>query len=131
MTTLPKDAPEQVWQPIPGYEGWYSASSEGHIRRDPGSPYCKDGYVLKQYPHSSAATKYYRVNLSKEGKVRSVCVHRLVLLTFRGPCPDGKVGCHGEGGSLDNRLENLEYDTQQANIRQSIWMQSQQEASEK
>lgn len=38
-------------------------------------------------------------------------IHRLVLETFVGPCPEGMEGCHGKGGNKDNRLENIRWDT--------------------
>lgn len=43
-------------------------------------------------------------------------VHRLVLETFVGPCPDGMEACHGNGDNSDNRLENLRWDLHQSNI---------------
>ena len=42
-------------------------------------------------------------------------VHRLVLETFVGPCPPGMESCHGPGGSSDNRVLNLRWDSRQAN----------------
>lgn len=42
-------------------------------------------------------------------------VHRLVLLAFVGPCPDGMQACHGDGNPLNNRLSNLRWDTPKAN----------------
>jgi hypothetical protein len=44
-------------------------------------------------------------------------VHRLVLETFRGPCPEGMEGCHNDGNQLNNRLENLRWDTHLANVK--------------
>jgi hypothetical protein len=42
-------------------------------------------------------------------------VHRLVLETFVGPCPDGMECCHNNGDPADNRLENLRWDTLSSN----------------
>ena len=50
-----------------------------------------------------------------DGKERRVAVHRLVLLAFVGPCPEGMECCHGPGGPADNRLTNLRWDTRGAN----------------
>ena len=80
--------------------------------------------------HHSAATDYYKIDLSRNGEQKTHRVHRLIMAAFRGPCPEGQIVCHGEGGSLDNRLENLKYDTQSENIRYNIWMQSQQEKAD-
>ncbi len=43
-------------------------------------------------------------------------VHHLVAAAFIGPRPEGMVICHNNGDPLDNRVENLRYDTQAANI---------------
>jgi hypothetical protein len=51
-----------------------------------------------------------------DGKLCSRYVHLLVLLVFIGPCPDGLEACHENGDHLDNRLDNLRYDTHQANM---------------
>ncbi len=118
------------FKPIPGYEGIYSASESGEIRRDAGSPMCKIGRILKPRIQKSAWTTYHRVNLCRDGKNNTQRIHRLIMLTFVGPCPDGKVVCHKNGNSFDNRLENLKYDTQKENVRFNIWMQSQQEQTE-
>lgn len=118
------------WKSIPGWEGLYSASKDGKIRRDPGSPSCRNGRILKPVFHHSAATDYMRVGLWRDGAVKREFVHRLVMLTFAGPCPKGNVVCHRDGNSFDNRLDNLKYDTQAANIRFNIWLQTQQKESE-
>lgn len=40
---------------------------------------------------------------------------RLVLSAFAGPCPDGMEACHANGVRTDDRVENLRWDTRQAN----------------
>lgn len=47
-------------------------------------------------------------------------VHRLVLLVFVGPCPDGMEACHGNDVPHDNRVENLRWDTRAANVADSV-----------
>ena len=42
-------------------------------------------------------------------------VHQLVLLTFRGKCPQGYESRHLNGDKLDNRLINLRWGTPQEN----------------
>ena len=44
-------------------------------------------------------------------------MHSLVLLTFVGPRPDGMGIDHLNEDKLDNHLENLEYVTNQENLR--------------
>ncbi len=63
---------------------------------------------LKTYPTGYLACKI-------KGKIRYV--HRLVLETFIGPCPDGMWARHLNSIKSDNRLENLEWNTPAINIQ--------------
>lgn len=58
---------------------------------------------------------YRRVNLCSQGRVRPHYIHRLLLLAFVGPCPDGMEACHWNDKRADNRLENLRWGTQKDN----------------
>jgi len=51
------------------------------------------------------------------GKYIGSSVHRLVMLAFRGPCPENMAVCHGDGDRTNNRLDNLRYDTYAANYQ--------------
>ena len=57
------------------------------------------------------------MNLSLNGVVRQVTVHKLVLLAFVGPLPEGMERLHGLGGAYDNSIENLRYGTRADNNR--------------
>jgi hypothetical protein len=48
-------------------------------------------------------------------KQRIEKVHRLVLITFVGPCPPGHEGCHKDGVPAHCSLENLEWGTKSKN----------------
>lgn len=52
----------------------------------------------------------------QDGSPRCVYVHRMVLETFVGPCPEGSEACHRNGDKTDNRPENLRWDTHAANM---------------
>jgi hypothetical protein len=54
-------------------------------------------------------TKCREVTLVKDGTSKTVPVHQLVAEAFLGPCPKGKVVCHGPGGPEDNSASNLFY----------------------
>lgn len=43
-------------------------------------------------------------------------IHRLVLMTFVGPCPEGMEACHLDGDVLNNGVENLRWDTHESNM---------------
>lgn len=51
------------------------------------------------------------------GKRKCFFVHRLILETFIGPCPDGMECCHNDGNPQNNQLCNLRWDTHRNNIR--------------
>ena len=89
--------------------GWpnYDVSDTGTVRN-------KNGYILRQHDRHG----YKRVTLYKNGRKKSVTVHRLVLQTFVGPAPEGKpLGLHGPGGNADNRVGNLYWGCAKQNAR--------------
>lgn len=104
------------WLAIDGYEGLYEVSDLGRVRSLP--HYTRAGMrpglvlhpgkVLKQHPVNKWG--HLSVMLSMEGKTRRVLVHRLVLLAFSGPSPDGKEQVrHLDGGTANNQLTNLQW----------------------
>ena len=62
--------------------------------------YCKSGHVSVVLSHGANGTP----------------VHRIVALTFLGPCPTGMEVLHSNGIPNDNRIENLRYGTRRENI---------------
>jgi hypothetical protein len=61
---------------------------------------------------------YLYVNLDRGGKNTVMAVHRLVLIAFVGPCPDGMESCHyPDPDRTNNRLDNLRWDTHDANMK--------------
>lgn len=112
----------EEWRAVVGYEGRYEVSNLGRVRSldrlvrgGKGGLRPVKGRVLKpmagQYGHLS-------VDLCKGGRrIRRMSrVHRLVLESFVGPCPDGMEVCHYDGDPANNRIENLRYDTRSANM---------------
>ena len=64
--------------------------------------------------------KYPYVVLYKDGKRHEKRVHRLILETLVGPCPDGMEGCHNDGNRRNNGLDNLRWDTRKSNMHDAI-----------
>jgi len=104
------------WLPVPGYEGSYEVSSLGRVRSldrisASGRP-CK-GIVLSQM---EAHGGYRQVNLHRAGQTTHL-VHRLVMLAFVGPAPEGMEVRHRNGDPADSTLANLAWGTHLENMR--------------
>ena len=121
---------KESWQPVPGYEGLYEVSDLGRVRSLDRLNARKNrwgsvttvplkGRVLR--PGRSVNDRL-QVNLSKENVSWVVPVHKLVALTFLGPCPEGHEIDHVNGNFQDNRLVNLEYVTHQENQKRAYDM---------
>ena len=125
MTDSQTTTPEEVWKAIPGYEGYYDGSNQGRIRSYWQRIYLgKYGsrVVLNNIPQKLLKYKvdrrsgYFVVGLHKDGKSKSFWVHKIILITFRGPCPPGMEGCHNDGVPLNIHIDNLRWDTHRNNI---------------
>jgi ribosome-binding protein aMBF1 (putative translation factor) len=68
--------------------------------------------VVSQF---KATNGYFCVALWHDGKKKTVGVHRVVLETFVGECPEGHEAAHLNGNKQDNRLENLVWVTKKEN----------------
>lgn len=102
---------QEVWKPIPNYEGLYEVSNWGNVRRIP-SYHCRGYKTLKP---RKTRDGYYETSLSKEHKPKFIRTHRLVAMVF---CekPEGKTEVnHIDGNKLNNRADNLEWVTPSEN----------------
>lgn len=111
----------EVWKDIKGYEG-YQVSNKGRIRTCNKTTYSQlhgirhwKDRIIKQ---KTAQDKAMRVELWKDGKGKTVLVHRIVALTFLGepPQPNMTVN-HIDGNRKNNHVENLEWLSLADNIR--------------
>lgn len=116
---------QEVWKPVPGYEGLYEVSDEGRVRsldRDVTQTSRRGAlYTLRKKGKLLRPGRMPSGHLSVAlGRGNSQCVHRLVLLAFVGPAPDKHECCHNNGNPADNRLENLRWGTRSENIKDAI-----------
>jgi hypothetical protein len=100
------------WCWIPDYEDLYRVSDEGKIWSEPRAT--TRGGLLK---HIIGTRGYHWVTLTKDGKQCRFQVHRLVLLAFDKPCPEGLEVRHLDGDPGNNFLDNLKYGTHSENMR--------------
>lgn len=104
----------EEWRPIVGYEGFYSISNVGRVRRDKTTSRARAGHILRCCVSND---DYLQVGLCRPGcKPATFRVHRLVYAAFHGPIPPDRVVNHKNGDKLDASIDNLELMTVQENI---------------
>ncbi|NJL73639.1 MAG: hypothetical protein HC892_00060 [Saprospiraceae bacterium] len=107
-----------VWKPVPGFEGRYSVSDQGEVRRDV-KMWSKPAYGLLK-PQADR-NGYMFVYLTAEGERKGRCftVHGLVLLAHVGERPSGCEVDHIDGNPRNNHVENLRYLPHRENVQRS------------
>jgi hypothetical protein len=106
---------KEIFKDVPNYEGLYQVSNTVNIKS---LKYDKER-ILKPGDNGKG---YYLVNLSKDGKSKTITVHVLVAMAFLGHVPDGnKIEVdHKNGIKSDNRVENLQLLTIEEHRRKTV-----------
>ncbi len=114
----------EIWKEIPGYEGFYEASTIGRIRslnrvvrQHNGNTQTKKGVILKS---SIDRIGYENVALSRENKLKSFKVHRLVAMSFIDKVEGQNEINHIDCNKLNNNVANLEWCNRLQNIKHAI-----------
>ena len=121
---IPPGLPEQpgiVFKLIEGFSG-YCVSDDGRVWS------CVK--PCRYYPAYRPSWKAMKTSLDVHGRpwlsliankveVRRH-VHTLVAVAFHGKRPHGKECCHNDGNKLNNRADNLRWDTKKANSADQI-----------
>lgn len=105
------------WRPVVGYEGLYSISNHGRLRRDTATLAYKAGKIIRGHKRGIG---YLAYSLCRDGKEVCRLAHRLVCEAFHGPCPPGNQCNHLDGNKANNRADNLEWVTPKENVRHAI-----------
>lgn len=112
MTNLINSS-EEKWIDIAGYEGIYSISTLGRVKRLKGSHQCYNDRFLKPKTKQNG---YQFVCLCIGNSLKYFHIHRLVAAAFI-PNPDTKPQVnHIDLNKANNRLINLEWATQSENM---------------
>lgn len=113
---------KERWLPVVGYEGLYEVSNHGQVRSldrwvtySNGAKHFHKGKLIKPCFHTYG---YPMLHLSKNGKTRPRCIHKLVAEAFLGPCPKGQIVLHGPTGRTCAALSNLSYGPPEKNSRE-------------
>lgn len=110
----------EIWKDITGYEGLYMISNLGNVKSlvgFNGKEYYNRDLILRQ---TLTTTGYYKVELYKQKKRKSLKVHRLVAIHFIDNYLCKEVVNHLDGDKLNNKVENLEWCTTRENVIHAI-----------
>lgn len=109
------DTVTEIWRPITGHPG-YEVSNFGRVKS-------LDRYGLGRFQNRLFVGRLLKLNRS--GKIghlqaqfaygKNESVHRLVLIAFVGPCPDGMECAHKDGNPGNNHINNLAWKTHKEN----------------
>lgn len=111
----------ETWLPVVGYESLYEVSDLGRIQSLPRTRLNKGSYAGKILSPGWITNGRFQVTLSDLRGVKKMhLLHRLVLQSFVGPCPEGMECCHNDGNPGNNKVSNLRWDTKSENARDSV-----------
>lgn len=98
----------EIWKDIKGYEGLYQISNLGNVKS------LRKNVILK-CSKCSREGNYYKAGLYKNGKTKTILVHKLVANAFI-PNPNN-LPCinHKDENKLNNKADNLEWCTYKQN----------------
>jgi hypothetical protein len=123
---MPRVGP--VIRPIQGVPG-YLVGTDGSLwtkwrtRRRRGGGRGVESYIgddMKPMKLRKHNVGYLSAAFRRDGKYVYYLVHRLVLETFVGPCPEGMECLHGDGNKHNNNVGNLRWGTKVENEQDKV-----------
>jgi len=114
---------KEQWKPVVGFGDWYEVSDQGRVRsyRTQGTgkrrklPVLLHGGYSRKRNRGFLPYHYYLLRSITGDKVYRLA-GRLVLEAFVGPTPDGTEVSHINGDPLDDRLDNLAWESHKDNM---------------
>ena len=107
---------------VKGYEGLYEVNENGNVFSverivvSGKNKKCVRKFERKEKAQRRDKYGYFRVSLSKEGKVKAISVHRIVAMTFIEG--DSKLTVnHKDGNKQNNHYSNLEFISNIENLK--------------
>ena len=111
---------KEIWKDIPGFEGSYAVSTRGGLKSLTRVVVDVNGRkvrIQERILRTQVCTKgYSQVSLTKAGLTKIFLVHRLVAVAFLPRAINKPDINHKNGDKRDNRLENLEWVSNQENM---------------
>lgn len=106
----------EIWKSIEGFEGLYEVSNLGRVKSLDQENVNGRRWIGFELSQSKDRYGYPKVMLRKEGKQKSISVHRLVAGAFIDN-PHGKPQVnHIDGIKTNNKWDNLEWNTALENM---------------
>lgn len=103
-----ENEPVNMWYDIPEFDGKYQISRTGDVRK-----VHKSGKVSIQTKFSRKNTRNLYVKLTKDGKSKDYKILTLMIKTFYGKVPKGKVPYHKNLIPYDDHVNNIGFTTRE------------------
>lgn len=105
------------WRDVVGLEGYYVVAKDGRVYRLPRIDNLGRRVAGRMIDNRHERGRYISVRLSVDAEIKEMSLHHVLLEAFVGPRPAGMVACHNDGNRYNNVIDNLRWDTHQANVR--------------
>lgn len=108
---------KEEYKDVPEYEGHYQISNKGNVKS------LKRNSERVLSPSIDKTKGYYRVNLYKNKKRKSLYIHQLVAMAFLQHIPSGHelIVDHIDNNKTNNRLDNLQIISSRENSSKDRW----------